>query len=176
MRNLKLPAHYEIEETLFVFEEDFDEARDLRKLAGRIIHAGSAIENDIADVLMKSIFSEVKVHAKLVKNGVFKSTFSEFSKKLVLLLTVLEEFQLLNKQEIGALGKNLRAVAKYRNAFAHGTLRHNVDCQELRFFSGTEQTVKLDDAYFEKLEKCFLEAWEALKAIQSKLEGEAAIE
>ena len=59
----------------------------------------------------------------------------------------------------------------YRNAFAHGTLAHNGEVQQLHYFEGTPQRATLDDAYFEQLERSFLAAWELLEEIQQAVKG-----
>ena len=65
-------------------------------------------------------------------------------------------------------------VTQYRNAFAHGTLAHNGETQELHYFEGTPRIAKLDDAYFETLERIFLKTWEILNDIQETLKVKAS--
>lgn len=72
MRDLKLPALYRAHPS-FTFNEDFDEAREIRKLSGRIISATSAIDQVIAEIVADTIFCKVKEHRELVFGSVLCS-------------------------------------------------------------------------------------------------------
>ncbi len=167
MRDLKLPALYK-GNPLFTTEEDFDEARDIRRLSGRIISAASAIDQVMAEIIMNTIFHEVRDHRELVFGSVLSSDWCSFASKRKLLLIAIEKFDLLHGKEKSDLEKNLSQVIKYRNAFAHGTLAHNMDTQELHYFESRPKSVSLDDAYFEILEQDFLAVWDTLQIMQNK--------
>lgn len=92
--------------------------------------------------------------------------------KRKLLLIAIDKFSLLKGEQKSALEQGLKKVMQYRNAFAHGTLAHNGQAQELHFFEGGPQKSTLDDAYFEKVENVFLAAWELLGQIQEKIKQE----
>jgi hypothetical protein len=165
MRDLKLPALYR-GHPLFTTEEDFEEAREIRRMSGRIISATSAIEQIIAEIIVDTIFREVKEHRDLVFGSVLNSDWCSLSAKRKLLVIIIEKFALLTGPRKNQLEKNLKKVTQYRNAFAHGTLAHNIDAQELHYFEGTPQTAKLDQAYFDKLEEVFLATWELLEEVK----------
>lgn len=167
MRDLKLPALYQ-GDPLLTMAEDFDEAREIRRASGRIISATSAIDQVVAAIIADTIFSEVKTNRELVLGSVLSSDWCSFAAKRKLLNIAIEKFDLLNGPRKSALELNLKKITQYRNAFAHGSLAHNGQSQELRYFEGTPQSVTLDDAYFEKLEAVFLSAWETLNEIQEK--------
>ena len=170
MRDLKLPALYRGH--AFTVPQDFDEAREIRREAGRIISAASAIDQVIAEIISNTIFREVREHRELVLGSVLSSDWCTFAAKRKLLIVAVEAFNLVDGLKKGQLEKNLKGVMDYRNAFAHGTLGHNLSTltQELNYFHSKPQTATLNDEYFEKLQKVFLEAWETLQEIQKTVE------
>ena len=171
MRNLKLPALYR-GHTLLTIEEDFDEAREIRRDSGRIISAASAIDQVIAEIIANTIFREVREHRELVLGSILSSDWCSFAAKRKLLKLAIETFSLIEGKKKNQLDKNLLNVMHYRNAFAHGTLGHNFNTliQELHYFESKPQTATLNDVYFEKLQKVFLDAWETLQEIQKTIE------
>ena len=177
MRDLKLPALYR-GHPLLTIEEDFDEAREIRRASGRIISATSAtsaIDQVITEIIADTIFREVKEHRELVFGSVLGADWCSLAAKRKLLKVAIENFNLLNGPQKSVLESSLMKVTQYRNAFAHGTLAHSGESQELHYFEGTPRTAKLDDAYFETLEKIFLNTWEILNGIQNKLKATAFI-
>jgi hypothetical protein len=172
MRDLKLPALYR-GNPLFTIEDDFNEAREIRRASGRIISATSAIDQVIAEIIADTIFREVKENRELVFGSVLSSDWCSLAAKRKLLNIAIEQFDLLEGSQKPALESNLRKVTQYRNAFAHGTLAHNGMTQELHYFESTPQKVELNDAYFEILEKVFLNTWNTLNDIQSKIKTAA---
>lgn len=174
MRDLKLPALYR-GHPLLTIEEDFDEAREIRRASGRIISATSAIDQVIAEIIADTIFQEVKEHRELVFGSVLGADWCSLAAKRKLLKIAIENFNLLDGPQKSVLESGLMKVTQYRNAFAHGTLAHSGEAQELHYFEGTPRTAKLDDAYFETLEKIFLNTWEILNVIQKKLKATASI-
>ena len=168
MRDLKLPALYR-GRPLLTLEEDFDEAREIRRASGRIISATSAIDQVIAEIIADTLFREGKEQRELVFGSVLSSEWCSLAAKRKLLNIVIEQFQLLDGPQKEELESNLKKITQYRNAFAHGTLTHNGETQELEYFEGTPRKAKLDDVYFEKLEIVFRRTWEVLKGIQEKI-------
>jgi hypothetical protein len=71
------------------------------------------------------------------------------------------------------LESRLKKITQYRNAFAHGTLAHNGESQELHYFEGVPMKSILDDEYFETLEGNFLAAWALLEEIQKAVKRAA---
>ncbi len=170
MRNLKLPALYR-GHPLFTTEEDFDEARETRRDSGRIISAASAIDQVIAEIIANTIFREVREHRELVLGSILSSDWCSFAAKRKLLKLSIETFNLI-RDEKNQLDENLRKIMSYRNAFAHGTLGQNSEtlAQELHYFENVPQIKTLNDEYFEKLQKVFLDVWKTLQEIQKKIE------
>ena len=168
MRDLKLPALYR-GSPWFTTEEDFDEAREIQRLSGRIIAAASAIDQVIAEILLGTIFQEVKVQRELVLGSVLNSDWCSFSAKRRMLSIVVNKFNLLQGKEKSLLEENLKKVMQYRNAFAHGHLAHNVEVQELHYYEGGPVVKALTDSYFQELEQDFLQTWEALQDISHRV-------
>lgn len=168
MRDLKLPALYR-GHPLLTIKEDFDEAREIRRASGRIISATSAIDQVIAEIIADTIFREVKENRELVFGSVLSSDWCSLAAKRKLLNIAIEQFDLLDGPQKNVLESNLKKVTQYRNAFAHGTLAHNGEAQELHYFESTTQKAKLNDTYFETLEQVFSSTWETLNGIQNKL-------
>lgn len=175
MRDLTLPALYR-GNPLITTEEDLDAAREIRRLSGRIISAASAVDTMIAEIIANTIFREVKEHRDLVLGSVLSSDWCTFAAKRKLLNIAIQKFDLLKGEQRAQLEQNLKKVTQYRNAFAHGTLAHNIDTQELHYFEGTPQIAKLDQSYFDKLERAFLETWESLQNIQRVIEQRSGSE
>jgi hypothetical protein len=171
MRNLKLPALYRVH-PLLTIEDDFDEAREIRRIAGRIISATSAVDQVIAEIIAGTIFREVKEHRELVLGSVLNSDWCSLAAKRKLLTIAIEKFNLLNGAKKSLLEQNLKKVTQYRNAFAHGTFGHNGETQEIHYFEGAPRTAKLDDTYFDELERSFLSAWELLEEIQRAMKSD----
>ena len=167
MRNLNLPVLYRA--TLPPSEADFDEAAELRKAAGRITSAALAIEDLIVDIVSKTLLGEVKRHKALVVGSILKSNWCGFAEKRKLLSLSIQEFALLEGKKKTNLEQLLRKVSQYRNAFAHGSLIHNVEVHELHYFEGEPRQTKLDDMYFEELERVFQQAWFQLQDMQAAL-------
>jgi hypothetical protein len=134
MRNLNLPVLYRA--TLPPAEADFDEAAELRKVAGRVTSAALAIEELIVDIVSRTLLGEVKRHRGLVVSSILKSDWCSFAAKRKLLNLSIQEFALLDGKKKTNLEQLLRKVSQYRNAFAHGSLIHNVDLHELHYFEG----------------------------------------
>ena len=170
MRNISLPVLYRA--TLPPTEGDFDEAAELRKLAGRITSAALAIEEVVVEIVSRTLLEEVRKHRALVIGSVLKSDWCSFAAKRKLLSLVIAEFKLLSGKPKTELEEQLRKVMQYRNAFAHGSLVHNVDVHELHYFEGTPRTVRLDDKYFEDLEHVFQTVWSRIQEVQSALARE----
>lgn len=172
MRDLKLPALYR-GHPLFTNEDDFDEAREIRRMSGRIISATSAVDQVIAEIIADTIFKEVKTHRELVLGSVLSSDWCSLAAKRKLLAIAVEKFGLLCGSKKSELEQSLKKVTQYRNAFAHGTLAHNGEAQELHYFENKPQTVTLNDAYFEELESCFLTTWSILEQVQQSIKSAA---
>ncbi|QDQ25302.1 hypothetical protein FNU76_02445 [Chitinimonas arctica] len=172
MRDLKLPALYK-GHPLFTLEEDFDEAREIRRMSGRIISATSAIDQVIAGIIADTIFREVKEYRELVFGSVLSSDWCSLAAKRKLLSIAVEQFDLLSGSKKGELEKSLKKVTQYRNAFAHGTLGHNVTVQELHYFEGSPRRDILDEPYFDELERHFLTAWTLLGEVQLSIKATA---
>ena len=165
MRDISLPVFYKA--TLPPTDGDFDEARDLRKLAERIISGAAAIEELIIDIVSGTLLVEVKQHRSLVVGSILKSDWCSFAAKRKLLALVVDEFKLLSGKSKTELDEALRKVMQYRNAFAHGSLVHNIDTHELHYFESKPRVSRLDDAYFEELERVFQSVWTRLQEMQS---------
>jgi hypothetical protein len=167
MRNISLPVFYRA--TLPPTDSDFDEASELRKVAGRITSAALAIEDLIVQILSSTLLEEVSIHKELVVGSILKSDWCSFSAKRKLLSLAVENFDLLSGKPKAELEELLSKVMKYRNAFAHGTLVHNIDMHELHYFEGAPRQARLDDKHFEELERVFQAAWSRLQEIQAAL-------
>lgn len=172
LRDLKLPALYR-GSPWFTTEEDFDEAREIRRTSGRIIAAASAIDQTIAEILLGTIFREVVEHRELVLGSVLNSDWCSFSAKRKMLSIAVEKFDLLHGKKKSQLDACLKRVMQYRNAFAHGHLAHNVEVQELHYYEGGPIIKTLNDSYFEQLERDFLVTWETLEDIVRRVKIKA---
>ena len=169
MRDIQLPVRYKA--ALPPTEEDWSDAKHLRKLGGRISSAALAIDDVIVSILMHTVLGEVREHRQLVIGSILKTNWCSLEAKRTLLLAMVERFQLLPKTEKNTLEKSMRHIIEYRNAFAHGTLLHTGEAHALQYFKGGPQSLVLNDALLEKLEGHFLSAWNTLVNIESKLEA-----
>ncbi len=107
MRDLKLPALYR-GSPLFTTEEDFDEAREIRRLSGRIIAAASAIDQMISEVLLGTIFREVIEQRELVLGSVLNTDWCSFSSKRKMLSIQSKNLTYSKEQKNHSLMKNSR--------------------------------------------------------------------
>ncbi|MBC7705348.1 MAG: hypothetical protein H7274_15560 [Rhodoferax sp.] len=167
MKSITLPVFYQA--TLPPMESDFDEATEIRKRAGRITSASAAIEELMVAIIAATLFEEVVRRRELVVGSMLRSDWCSFAAKRKLLSIAIKEFKLISGPSKEELEKLLRGVSRYRNAFAHGRLVHNIDCHELHYFEGSPCVRRLDDTYFEELEHVFLSAWSELQSMQEAL-------
>lgn len=173
MRKISLPVFYKA--TLPPTPEDFDNAHELRQIAGRIVSSAAAIEEAIVQILSATLLKEVKVHKELVVGSILKSDWCSFASKRKLLLLAVETFSLIEGKLKTDLDAELSKVMKYRNAFAHGSLVHNIDAHELHYFETKPITARLDDEYFQRLEQLFQRVWDKLQQIQAQVTTADAI-
>jgi hypothetical protein len=167
MRNISLPVLYRA--TQYPADSHLDEAFELRQRTGRIISAALAIEELIIQILSQTILKEVRNHKELVVGSILKSDWCSFAAKRKLLSLVIGQFRLLSGKPKAELEKLLSQVTKYRNAFAHGSLVHNINIHELHYFEGASCKVRLDDEYFAELERVFQATWTCLQDLQAAL-------
>jgi hypothetical protein len=167
MRKISLPVFYKA--TLPPTLEDFDEAHELRQVAGRIVASAAAIEEAIVQIISATLLKEVQIHKELIVGSILKSDWCSFASKKKLLLLAVETFSLIEGKLKTDLESELSKVMKYRNAFAHGSLVHNTDAHELHYFENKPKTARLDDEYFQKLEQLFQRVWGKLQQIQEQL-------
>lgn len=165
MRGLRLPVRYKA--ILPLSADDWTEAAELRKLAGRINSAALAIEDVIVDIVVNTLLRHVTDHRDLTIGALLRTDACSFSAKRKLLNTCIKSFNLLSVPQRIDLDRYLATVSSYRNAFAHGALIHNGVNHELRYFQGNPQPAVLDDSYLEMLQEKYFATWKLLEVAQA---------
>lgn len=147
-------------------KEDLIQAR---KNGGNVIYTTIVIEQKLNEIISKYLFGNDTPNIKrdfFVKNILCTSHIS-FSAKKALVLEILDVQEFFEKsasandeqkssanQNKCEFDKLLKNVMTYRNAFAHGELKHEspTGCI-LNYHSGRHQSLMLDDEFWTKIEK-----------------------
>ena len=133
-----------------------EEMAVIEKNGSEILSAMVVIEERIIDAVSKILFGETggKGNFKdfFVGEIIGTSDFS-FSFKRRVFTRLLEQFELMEKDEVKALKADLNRLMIWRNAFAHGQVLHDQhDGYVLQYYNGGKKEQVLDDKFFETVD------------------------
>jgi hypothetical protein len=149
-----------------------------RKNGGNIIYTTIVIEQKLNEIISKYLFGNDMPNSKrdfFVKNILCTSHIGLAAKK-ALVFEILDAQEFFEKsvsvndeqkssanQKKGEFDKLLKNVMTYRNAFAHGELKHESPTGCILYYhSGRHQSMMLDDEFWTKIEKEYEEVLEYL--------------
>ena len=162
---------------IFVGSVDFGEGNKelnvVRENGAQIVYATIGIEKLLEDLILIYFFGPFfgpDERRDFFVHNLLQSSSLEFAFKKELTLKIINKSSLLSGKKKSTLQTNLKNINVWRNAFAHGRLEHdNLSGSLVRYFSGTEQILRLDDEYWTTVENCFKETHSALKEAIDRL-------
>jgi len=128
---------------------------------GKILYSTTSLEKKLEDIIGIFFFGKNPVTIEKVKffnNEFLKDSRLTFSFKKELVQKILNNSKLISGKDKNRIQKNLKGIMDWRNAFAHGTLHYNnISGCVIQYYSSGNQTLVLDDAYWDLVEKTFIE-------------------
>lgn len=122
-----------------------------------IFYRAVLLEERMIEGVCKLLFgknSHENWQSRFFANEVIGTSDFQFSFKRRVLTRLLEQKNILPKEEIDRTKTGLNRVMEWRNAFAHGAVLHqNGAGYVLQYYSGAHKEAVLDDAFFEKVEE-----------------------
>jgi hypothetical protein len=151
---------------------DADGYKELKISIGNIssiIWSAICLEKLIEDVITNYFFGRFSSHDSkrhLFQRELLQSSSMQFSFKKNLLNKICDQRNDISGKESSKLQGSLKRVMLWRNAFAHGKISY--DSQKgviLSYFSGDHKTEKLNEKFWDSLEKDFKLSENLLKKI-----------
>lgn len=100
-------------------------------------------------------------------HNLLESKHLSYDARRAILSELIEEFELLSTTKRKALVSGIKKIGGYRNAFAHGKLGyHEKDGFSLSYHSNGFKNDKLDDHFWERIERLFSDTEEQLSQLQ----------
>jgi len=172
MKHIELPKHLKTEDTRGDSREELTE--DLAVIEDNwieLLSTSQGLETMLEEVITDFLFTSSKAGKLFFRNTILEAGFFTFHKKWQIaneIFTGFEEKGQLTRAERKETMRQLSAVIKYRNAFAHGELMVAPDGIYLQYFRKELRKDRLDDDYWKQLETCFRKAWVGLKELKRK--------
>jgi len=147
-----------------------------RANGGKILYATTSIEKRLEKIISDYIFglylSENKRRA-FFENELLKASILQLSFKKQLVKKIVQQGKYLKGKERESLEKKLADILKWRNAFAHGTLKcDNHGKWILKYYSNGNKAQNLDDAFWDRVVRTFENCNESLRKIDGALSKE----
>lgn len=124
-----------------------------------IVWSTVCLEKRLEDVITDYFFGKTNSptsRRNLFLNEVLQSSSFQFSFKKSLVGTIVKETEALKGKESSSLQGSLKKIMTWRNAFSHGTLKYDTrDGVLLSYFSGGQQTIILNDEFWDHVEDVF---------------------
>jgi|SRR5680860_638182 len=164
MRELKLPKAIPIR--IFLESEqpksqasdgDFSAEMDVIERNGsEILSASIMMEDRMIEAVSKILFGvspENGINREFFVNEIMGTSDFSYAFKRRVFTRLLEQFEILEPDNIKKLKTGLNNIMLWRNAFAHGQVIHELNGGfVLQHYSGGHQEIVLDDGYFENVE------------------------
>ncbi len=156
---------------------DFSHSKELdqaRLNGGKIIWCAICLEKKLEGIISTYMFPpSVPPNDKgrsFFLNRILSSDLFSYSAKKGLVVTIVNQDDLLQGRDKDRLSRLLKEVMDYRNAFAHGDIIYHADngCM-LRCWQGGPKTSILDDEYWDQVEDCFITTHDLVDQIGSSL-------
>ena len=123
----------------------------------KVIVAGLFVEREIEAIIGFYLYPGPGVSEQqvFVAAEILGSDAVSFSHKKRLILSLVNQKNWLHGEAKGAFDKELAAVIRFRNAFAHGNIIVRDSAAFLEYFEGSKKRVELSDGYWSDLETSF---------------------
>jgi hypothetical protein len=156
------------------FKVSGEQAEEARQNAALVIWAVISIEQRlntlIANYLFGPVIGEPKPKRDFLINHILNSDALTLAKKRALVFEIVSQEKLLIGKDKEAFSKLLAKMIKYRNAFAHGNITIDTKLGALvHYFSGTHQSIILDDSFWTNLEQEFKTINDILQGIENHI-------
>lgn len=129
----------------------------IERNGSEIISGAVLLEERMIEAVCKLLFGKNSTEnwqSQFFVDEVIGTSDFQFSFKRRVFTRILEQRNILAKEEIDRLKAGLNKVMEWRNAFAHGSVLHeNGAGFVLQYYSGGHKESVLDDAFFEKVEE-----------------------
>lgn len=146
-----------------------------KKNGGKILYATQSIEQQLESILLiyfMGPFISYSQNREMFENEILQSSALTFSKKKELVSKIINEKQLLDGKRKSKVQSLLKKIMEWRNAFAHGQVKHNnIKGCFVRHYSGEQKKLYLTEEYWLEVENCFKECSELLKYTLQKLQN-----
>jgi len=134
-----------------------------RENGGMIIWSATCLEEKLDAVIMRYVFSYENARnskgREFFANRIIQDDHFSYSMKKSLVVDIMNSESLLEGREKDELAKALKDVMGFRNAFAHGDIKFEVDTGcILSYWSGGAKRVVLSEEYWQNLEDRFKRA------------------
>ncbi len=164
MRELKLPKAVQIR---FHYDEKgpksraagndlTDEMAIIEKNGTEILTATIMIEDRMIEAVSKILFGGSKTNKKsrdFFINEVMDTSYFSYAFKRRVFTRLIEQMGILDPDRMKSFKAGLSKIMKWRNAFAHGKIIHELNAGYLlQYYSDGKQEIVLDDDFFEKVE------------------------
>ncbi|MCF7858008.1 MAG: hypothetical protein K9N07_01590 [Candidatus Cloacimonetes bacterium] len=153
-----------------------DQSKELdtaRENSIQVIWSTLRIEKSLEDVIIHFLFTiatGIDKERDFFINEIGRSSIISYNDKKKLALKIIENDKLLKGKERDKLIKDLSKIMKYRNALAHGSLEYSVNHGVLlRFYSGRNETIILNDEFLTTLEELYKNTNKTLTEINNKI-------
>jgi hypothetical protein len=167
MKELKLPKAITIRfypdgekpKSLASGEDFSDEMNIIEKNGSEILSATIMMEDRMIEAVGKILFgvsTESTKNREFFVNEIMGTSDFPYAFKRRVFTRLLEEFGLLDPENIKKLKAGLNKIREWRNAFAHGQVIHeHKGSFILQYYSGGHKEFILNDDFFEKVESIF---------------------
>lgn len=142
-----------------------------RDNGAQIVYGLLSIEHKINSILAEYLFGPTLGSPKPQKdffvNEILQSNKFDYSFKKELFIKIMNDHNLLIKEDRGILQENLKKIMTWRNAFAHGFLSaDNLQECYLKYYSGGNKSIVLNDDFWTEVEVCFQQINELFKKLK----------
>lgn len=142
-----------------------------RDNGAQIVYGLLSVEHRIETILAEYLFGPILGNPKPKKdffvNEILQSNRLEYSFKKELLNRIVNSEDLLPGEDKDTLQNNLKKIMTWRNAFAHGHLRtDNSQVCYLDYYSGSKNTIVLNDEFWIEVESSFKKIDELLRKLK----------
>jgi hypothetical protein len=149
--------------------EDYESLKNARLNGGTILWATVCLEQKIERIIVNNFMGPFEGHSEkrhLFENEVIGSASFQLSFKKHLLEKISNELRILSGKQRSKLQSALKRIISWRNAFAHGHMKLNVQHGAvLCFYLGGHQAQLLDDGYWLSVENTFEECDRMLREL-----------
>lgn len=136
-----------------------------KKNGSKIIMATLIIEKQLDDVILQYFFRDAKENMTFFKNNILSANWFSLEAKRKLLLALINEKKLLKGKVKASFERESSKIINYRNAFSHGNIVERSDGTFIEYFMGIPKKDKLDDKYWDLVEKSFDQVMSLIKII-----------